>query len=203
MTSEEQILLLMNESLINPRNFKEEDIFSDFIASDGIDISLDELISEISEMKEEYPTVNKTNVGGYQSPNFDKECPYKKFNELRSACISCAQQYMISRYNTLVSSTKYDWWCNINHYGHFNQIHHHKKTDLIGLFYIKTPSNSGTLRLIRNDGSSYTNLYKNTEYRLIPEEGRCYLFPGHLWHMVEPHGSDEERISVSFNMYMN
>ena len=35
----------------------------------------------------------------------------------------------------LITSSTYNWWLNCNHYGHFNQIHTHRKTDLVGLFY--------------------------------------------------------------------
>ena len=195
--------------------FLEEQIFSDFIASDEIDISLDGLISEVSEMKNKYPSHNRTNVGGYQSPTFgsyivrgentciEEDNTLVDFIKLKEIVIDFAQDYMVARNNILITSSTYNWWLNCNHYGHFNQIHTHRKTDLVGLFYIKTPPNSGKLKLIRNDGSQYSAIYRNTEYHLTPEEGRCYLFPGHLWHMVEPHGSDEERISVSFNMYVD
>ncbi|MEM7467528.1 MAG: putative 2OG-Fe(II) oxygenase [Pseudomonadota bacterium] len=32
-----------------------------------------------------------------------------------------------------------------------------------------------------------------------PKEGMMLIFPSYLTHMVEPHLSDDERISLSFN----
>ena len=46
-----------------------------------------------------------------------------------------------------------------------------------------------------------TNYYHN--YSFIPNEGLLVLFPSHLQHDVEVNKSDEDRISVSFNLKLN
>ena len=65
-------------------------------------------------------------------------------------------------------------------------------------------NNSGNLILMRNDGSDYTNLFKNKpELKRIgipAEIGRLYIMPGHLWHYVEPNESQEDRISIAYNI---
>lgn len=184
----------------------EQDIFSDFIASEILDVDQKLLEEELETIKENFPSTNRSNIGGYQSPLFGSlgiavPYPYQQFDNLRTSVINFAQDYCSSKLNAMISPTEFCWWLNSNFYGHFNQIHNHKRCDLVGLYYLKAPPKSGELILVRNDGSAYTELFKYNEYHLAPEEGRLYLFPGHLWHLVMPHESDEERVSVSFNLY--
>ena len=193
-------------------NFREQDIFSDFVASIDIDISLDMLEDELVLMQKDWPSIHKSNtstiairIGGYQSPDFGyfgEDCPYKTFNSLRSKCVAAGQEYIMQRLNKLVSKDMYSWWCNINHVGDCNLLHHHTRTDLVGVFYIKSERNSGRLILTRNDGAQYCDMmHRQGQFFIKPTTGRLYLFPGHIWHRVEPNDSGVDRISVSFNMY--
>jgi len=84
-------------------------------------------------------------------------------------------------------------------------MHQHGRADLIGIYYVKVPPNSGNLVVLRNDGSQYCDLYENRadmlEYVTEPETGRLYILPGHLWHYVTGSDSEQDRISISFNIY--
>ena len=55
----------------------------------------------------------------------------------------------------------------------------------------------------RNDGSTYSQLYDDFQYSVPSEAGKMYILPGHVWHYVEESYSDEDRISVAFNYYIN
>ena len=70
---------------------------------------------------------------------------------------------------------------------------------------------------MRNDGSCYSQLYTDlfvndsnaslhhSTIRINPEQGRLYIFPGHLWHYVEKRDrivDDTRRMSFSFNFYI-
>ena len=45
------------------------------------------------------------------------------------------------------------------------------------------------------------NQYNSELWWWLPsEEGRLYIFPSWIKHLVEPNMSDEERISISFNI---
>ena len=184
----------------------EEVIFSDFITSIDLNAPLDYLEVEVGLMVQEHPSASKSNIGGYQSPDFGylspHKCKYHTFNALQDTCIASAQEYISNKYHKMISREMFSWWCNVNHVGHFNQIHHHLRTDLVGIFYITVPDDSGQLILIRNDGSQYTGLFaQENEYHIKPKAGTLYLFPGHIWHYVEPNLTNDKRISVSFNMY--
>ena len=77
--------------------------------------------------------------------------------------------------------------------------------DLIGIYYVQLPPDSGNLVIMRNDGSQYCDLYENRadmlEYIIEPEAGRLYVLPGHLWHYVTGSDSVRDRVSVSFNIF--
>ena len=62
-----------------------------------------------------------------------------KSDILRSSVINFAQDYCFAKLNAMISSTEFCWWLNSNFYGHFNQIHNHKRCDLVGLYYLKAP----------------------------------------------------------------
>ena len=54
---------------------------------------------------------------------------------------------------------------------------------------------------------SYTEGFKELNnvfqsYAFCPLEGRIFVFPAHLAHQVEPNQSNEDRISISFNIWL-
>ena len=103
-------------------------------------------------------------------------------------------------------------WININQKGDFNIAHHHPRSDLSGVLWIKTPENSGRLSFENPDSFALANLLScSTEefkqgrgfhytYDMNLKPGRIVLFPSHLVHRVEPSQSRQDRISISFNI---
>ena len=98
------------------------------------------------------------------------------------------------------------WWININEKYCYNALHSHPGCSLVALYYAKIKGNGtdGNLVLLRNDGSNHTQLYTgNSSYSLMEleaEVGSLYIFPSHIIHYVKPNLSDEERVSISFNI---
>ena len=100
-------------------------------------------------------------------------------------------------------------WANINPPGGYNMPHVHPNSHFSGVYYIKTPKDSG--KLVCNDPRAGEQLIMPTrkkgtppkelwrEVHLDPVEGRIIIFPSWLWHCVEPNKSNDIRISVSFN----
>ena len=80
------------------------------------------------------------------------------------------------------------------------------------MLWIKCPKNSGNILFdnptafqSNREIDSYTaefrekfNFYQ--AYFFPPTEGRILIFPSHLLHKVEENNSNEDRISVSFNI---
>ena len=94
--------------------------------------------------------------------------------------------------------------------GDYDSPHHHPESDLLGIYYVKTPNNCGDIQFLDSRGSVATRwqdpLIKNdgafrsarTFYKITPESGTLLLFPSYLIHSVEPNKSDDVRISIVF-----
>lgn len=186
----------------------DENLFSSFIVSCVPDLNLEEMAQESYEIKKTIKSVSVSNNGGYQSPSFDgKKSNQKNLDSLKEIAENFAHDVVNDRGLNLPFPSV-TWWVNINKNCHYNVLHNHGRADLIGVYYISAPENSGNLVLFRNDGSAYSNLYKNSyvknlDFTIPAEVGRLYIIPGHIWHYVEPNESTEDRISVSFNIYFD
>jgi uncharacterized protein (TIGR02466 family) len=182
---------------------KEDIIFPSFIRSCVPMINLEDIKSECYDMEKKYSTRKCSNLGGYQSPAINSTTEYEQMNRLSSVTKQFAQN-TIDKHNLHVKVDSMLWWMNINRQSDYNLLHTHHRADLIGIYYIEIPS--GDLSIVRNDGSQYSNLYaKQNEMltmNLRGEPGRIYLLPGHLWHYVKPNKLSQDRISISFNIYV-
>ena len=81
---------------------------------------------------------------------------------------------------------------------------------MAGVYYVKVPENSGRLvfenPIQQHDFVMKSNMIK--EFNLVnagywcaePKENDLIMFPSWLKHYVEPSESDEERISIAFNL---
>lgn len=193
----------------NYKNVLENTIFRDFIFSCEPNVSLDKLREESYLIQKEFPNEyeHKKNKS-YMSPNFDKDnsCNQKEFEKLLNIVCEFAQNELdVRKFNLKLNS--YWWWLVINEPSGHMRIHTHGRADLIAIFHIDLPEDSGELVLVRNDGSSYGNLYKNKPYDNVVNvkygPGRLYLIPGHIWHLVTTNDSNKDRISVSFNLFFD
>ena len=111
-------------------------------------------------------------------------------------------------------------WVNISKPGSYLAKHHHPDCNLAGVLWIKAPQNSGDivfdsprtfdpfLQSAKNgEIDSYTDDFKDKgnihlDYYFPPTEGRILIFPSYLRHLVEENKSEEDRISVSFNIHL-
>ena len=142
-----------------------------------------------------------SNIGGYQSETSDNFLEIPFFETIRDGLQDLPEFIFLN------------WWLNINRKGDYNNAHHHPRCHLGGVFWIKTPPNSGNIEFT----SSYEfvgfeeleKLYpdefveKYNSYRIYyfpPVAGDILIFPSHLQHEVKENKSDEDRISVSFNI---
>jgi len=100
-------------------------------------------------------------------------------------------------------------WANINPPGGFNRPHLHPNSLFSGVYWVKAPEKSGSLMLYeprpgvqcimpnRKEGKLPSELWREVHY--TPRAGTIIMFPSWLWHEVKPNGSNDIRISVSFN----
>ena len=141
---------------------------------------------------------NISNVGGYQGHEFQCE---ELFSEITRA-IPNKQDNPIIGYQIFS-------WCNINKKGNYNDLHDHNacaSSFLSGVFYVNAPENCGNIRFYdpRFGLTSAADLwyYKGgtNHIHFTPKNNLLLIFPSWLQHLVEPNNSNEDRISISFNI---
>ena len=105
-----------------------------------------------------------------------------------------------------------NYWININGKGAYNVGHVHPGSHLSGVYYVKCPKDSGVIVfenpynfIAFNELDSYNEEFRqrNAQYGTMyiePKDGLLLIFPAHLRHAVPENNSDEERISIAFNL---
>ena len=89
--------------------------------------------------------------------------------------------------------------------GEFHWQHSHAFYDISGVYYMKTNGNDNAIRFhtpTKNHLSSRIMYGLNMQVHITPEPGMLILFPSWLEHSVPTNQSDEERVSLAFNISM-
>lgn len=84
-------------------------------------------------------------------------------------------------------------------------VHSHGYYDISGSYYFKTNENDGSIYFLNPNIASMTShfLVPNDHVEYPPKEGAFIIFPSWLYHGVRSNDTDEDRISVSFNIRLN
>ena len=150
--------------------------------------------------------ITRTNIQGWHSEtDMHKRPEYKRLvNNLYEA------QHIIYKEEHLDSEPFLgNMWANINPPGGMNMPHIHPNSLFSGVYYIKSSSNCGRIKIMdprpgaqmympsRKKGDPGRDMWRDAN--IEPVEGRIIMFPAWLWHSVEENISDDIRISVSFN----
>jgi len=154
-----------------------------------------------------------SNQGGWQSnSDFFED---KTFDEHKNYILFHVNEI----FNDLLDHkvTLGNMWININKKYDFNWPHIHPECVYSGVFWIKCPKDGGNLRFTSpqnyNTWAQYKGYKKefvdnyflsdNWEYDCTKMEGKILTFPGSLMHCVTPNQSDEDRISIAFNLQLD
>ena len=169
----------------------------------------DELIDYAYNLRKEDEGVCISNYGGWQSTGFYVE---NEDDALHHFIINCLAGFPVIDESF---NMKVDAWVNINKPGDYNIKHNHPGVDLAGVLWVKCPKDCGEIIFdpptsfqSHNELNSYIDDFKNQNnlyhsYYFNPTEGRILVFPAHLNHRVQENKSNEDRISVSFNIRLN
>lgn len=103
----------------------------------------------------------------------------------------------------------FNCWININPTKTYNLTHTHPGCDFAGVFYVKCPDKNPPITFINLDNSLCSSMYSadmhhhwgsSHQYSVFPSEGTMLLFPSSIPHNVDENNSNEERISLAFNL---
>ena len=151
----------------------------------------------------------RTNKGGYQSNLLNL-----KDKELQPI-ISYITEQTNTYANTIFSiKNKFKFtnmWVNINQRGHSNTSHMHPFSSFSGVYYIQVPENSGRINFVNPYNDLMNSFFANVqmekydvhnceEYWWNGKRSDLILFPSYYKHYVSVSQSDEDRISLSFNL---
>jgi uncharacterized protein (TIGR02466 family) len=119
---------------------------------------------------------------------------------IRAACASALGEMGLGNVAFYLQS-----WINLLDRGGFNFLHMHEGSLLSGGFYLSVPPGSGQF-VFRDPrpgvihGSVKGGVPNgHADIHLTPSDGLLVLFPCWMEHYVEPHDSDEPRITIAFN----
>ena len=151
--------------------------------------------------------VAKTNIKGWQSPNNLQNLP--EFDDMNLRILQVCERIAQSQNFLPDLAFQHQAWVNISPPGASNQIHYHANCHFSGVYYIslKAPECGSIFfrdprvasRMLTYPASTPTECTAS-ELRMRPEEGRMYVFPGWLEHGVDENRSNQDRISISFNV---
>ena len=92
-------------------------------------------------------------------------------------------------------------WFALFKKGNYAHIHNHGDSDIAGVYYFKKSGDDGNLFFCTpNKAIDSSVLLKTGRMVVNPTEGELLLFPGWLDHGVQTNDTDDERVSVSFNI---
>ena len=179
-------------------------VFSTLIWQSKSNIDNDLLSKECYKHRETTKTNHFSNVGGYQGDDFENE-------ELENFIIKNIPKSQFNKINSAETAS----WVNINPKCSRNYRHHHFTLNnrhlFAGVYYVKVPENSGAIifhdprgnHLQASVDMQYLSGASPPVYAIQPKAGECYYFPTWLEHEVSENLSEEDRISIAFNIFID
>ena len=148
---------------------------------------------------EKNKSVRKSNRGGWQSDSYK---PKGEFEPLVKEITEFCRHLPLNIKQISIPQL----WVNVNKRGDWNIIHQHGQYHLSGTYYVKVPKDSGQLVFRDPRPSAIGNAFINYDFdkgefkKINLVEGLLMIWPPYLDHFVEPSQTDEERISISFDI---
>ena len=161
-----------------------------------------------SEQASDSSGINKSNIKGWHSKDFDLDhSEPKKFIKFISSSIEQVMTDMNWDKEKQVVKIN-NMWAIINTGGAANLRHQHGNSTISGAYYVRAPNKCGDIVFYDPRPApvySYPNVkapnFLNAQVNGIsPKEGALVLFPSFLDHSVNENESNEERIVISFNI---
>ena len=186
----------LKEGIIFPTNFYTADIFNEYQNQ-----KYKNFLTELSNRTE---GERRSNRNGWQSDTFLwKQDIFKPLlDEALSATQMIAKRLSNKELPQMVVRAM---WGNINPKGGFNFTHVHPSGWLSGVYYIQLPEENNEIvfqdpRSARMMDFQRSSLIADEYFSHHPKVGELLLFPSWLPHFVSPNTSDQNRISISFNV---
>jgi uncharacterized protein (TIGR02466 family) len=165
------------------------------------------MMTELSELRQSTGYTNPANDAWQSRGNLNKLEEFKPLMERFSAGSKRVLDYLRLEYDDFVIT---DSWANINPPGHSHMVHTHPNNFLSGVYYLKAPENSGDIEfldprqqaLVLQPKVKEQTINNAWKHRITPKEGQLLIFHSWFQHQVQENRSEEERVSISFNIML-
>jgi len=158
---------------------------------------------------------NRATTGGAQTLDLAQD-QAAVMQQFKAAVNRAVAQYLAARQHSdesgYFAEVPTQWqlsiWAVVLASGGFQAPHNHPTGFVSGVYYPRVPAvvgddgedgyiEFGPSNVTGADGQQLASSLRKTAR---PREGRMFLFPSYLWHRTIPYTSDEERISVAFDV---
>ena len=196
-------------------NLKSEFLFPTQVVSGTIedfDSFKQDLIDWIYKYKENDPGISKiSNKRGWQSVSKEVFTD-EGFEPFKDKLIPCVTE-LTNEFHVVRQMDLVQMWLNVNGPFSYNVSHRHPGCDLAGVLWIKQTPKSGRFVFDNMDTGYRDAMLLNAtdrdyleEKKMPPEyvpeytDGTMIIFPAGISHRVEINETEEDRISLSFNI---
>jgi uncharacterized protein (TIGR02466 family) len=132
-------------------------------------------------------------------PDFLKDTPLLK-DKIR--------EHIVEFIGASQAFTFYDSWINVSSKHGYQNYHYHNDSTISGVYYYRTSGGDGAIKfkpesIAYQDSKliSLLNVSKTITYQ--PAVGKLLLFPSFLQHAVLMNTTEQDRISISFNIRLS
>lgn len=94
----------------------------------------------------------------------------------------------------------FESWFNISRKGGFQHFHCHPESHISGVYYFQTNGNDGNIKFECNSSALKNSIFRQNCIEIPPEVGKIILFPSFLDHAVMMNTTNDQRISITFNI---
>jgi uncharacterized protein (TIGR02466 family) len=182
------------------------------------ELDTNELTTICHHVRDEYGGQIRSNVGGYQSNDFNGAHLLTVDDELGKLANRLTEMAseIYARFEPQGTHVELaNLWININNGSDYNVTHTHPGSVISGAYYVTAPEDAGKIVFCRDHSSAFNFSSVGTmqdfalgegepwlwnQFSYPPMVNRCIMFPAWLPHKVERSETQEERISISFNL---
>ena len=142
-----------------------------------------------------------TNFGIEDEPDIIKKHNLNELDEQISKHVKIYSQNVARQFAS--APTVRTSWFSLFKKGNYAHIHKHGFSDISGVYYYRTNGSDGDIFFetpVTETGCSKFWINHSLTFNIAPEKGLIILFPGWLSHGVRTNTTDNQRISLSFNI---
>jgi uncharacterized protein (TIGR02466 family) len=166
----------------------------------------------ILDMAQTYPSLGKSNIGGWRSRNDLLFWPVPEIRQLNDWIMTAVKEVVEATAGPVrfKGQLKITGWASVCRKGDYNAPHVHPESAWSGVYYVDPGTRSddhpvaGQLEFLDPRGRAEMAATPGDPFgdpvRIDPRAGLMVLFPSWLYHWVHPYASEGTRIAISFNV---